>query len=175
MKKCVYSLLYSIYIYYTYIYNIVKYSETYIIYIYIYMAMGPNQVPLVNIPKMNRIVFMGMFTYPFLVIIGIDPPQYRNNQFWFRVCPSHIKHSLNPNKVNKSLRGVKQLCWSSQKMIGIGTLLHFWWWTYVKMIIKHVFLRHSILDKPTCHWLLLLVRIESSAPLSINTSSRAWY
>ena len=39
-----------------------------------HLAMGQNQVPLVNIPKMNRIVFMGMFTYPFLVIIGIDPP-----------------------------------------------------------------------------------------------------
>ena len=25
-------------------------------------------------PKMNRIVFMGMFTYPFFVSIGIDPP-----------------------------------------------------------------------------------------------------
>ena len=69
---CVQSVVQYIYIYYTYIYNVVKYSETYII--YIYMAMGPNQVPLVNIPKMNRIVFMGMFTYPFLVIIGIDPP-----------------------------------------------------------------------------------------------------
>ena len=44
--------------------------------IYKYMAMGQNQVPLVNIPKMNRIVFMGMVTYPFLVIIGIDPPPY---------------------------------------------------------------------------------------------------
>ena len=42
--------------------------------LFIDMAMGQNQVPLVNIPKMNRIVFMGMFTYPFLVIIGIDPP-----------------------------------------------------------------------------------------------------
>ena len=38
------------------------------------LAMGQNQVPLVNIPKMNRIVFMGMFTYPFLVTVGIDPP-----------------------------------------------------------------------------------------------------
>ena len=31
------------------------------------------QVPLVNIPKMNRIVFMGMFTYRILMVIGINP------------------------------------------------------------------------------------------------------
>ena len=46
-----------------------------------YRAMGQNQVPLM-IPKMNRIVFMGMFTYPFLVIIGIDPPPYIYNWQW---------------------------------------------------------------------------------------------
>ena len=30
------------------------------------MGMGQNPVPLVNIRKMNKIVFIGMFTYPIL-------------------------------------------------------------------------------------------------------------
>ena len=55
-----------------------------------YMALGQNQVPLVNIPKMNRIVFMGMFTYPFLVIIGIDPPPLPSG--WSGV-PSRLPNS----------------------------------------------------------------------------------
>ena len=60
--------------------------------------MGQNQVPLVNIPKMNRIVFMGMFTYPFLVIIDIDPPPYLLiNLIRHNHAPSSIMlHSLLP-------------------------------------------------------------------------------
>ena len=38
-----------------------------------YMGMGQNPVPLVNIPKMNIIVFIGMFTYPILMVIDINP------------------------------------------------------------------------------------------------------
>ena len=38
--------------------------------------MGQNPVPLVNIPEMNRIVFMGMFTYPILMVIVINPWPY---------------------------------------------------------------------------------------------------
>ena len=53
------------------------------------MDLGRIQVPLVNIPKMNRIVFMGMFTYPFLVIIGIDPPPYKF------VLQAHFSHLTN--------------------------------------------------------------------------------
>ena len=37
------------------------------------MGMGQNPVPLVNIPKMIIIVFTGMFTYPILMVIGINP------------------------------------------------------------------------------------------------------
>ena len=37
------------------------------------MGMGQNPVPLVNIPNMNIIVFIGMFTYPILMVIGINP------------------------------------------------------------------------------------------------------
>ena len=40
------------------------------------MGMGQNPVPLVNIPKMMIIVFIGMFTYPILIIIGINPWPY---------------------------------------------------------------------------------------------------
>ena len=39
----------------------------------VYMAMNQNLVPLMNMPKMNRIVFVGMFIQPILMIIGIDP------------------------------------------------------------------------------------------------------
>ena len=38
--------------------------------------MGQNPVPLVNIPKMIIIVFIGMFTYPILMVIGINPWPY---------------------------------------------------------------------------------------------------
>ena len=41
-----------------------------------YMGMGQNPLPLVNIPEMNRIVFMGMFTYPILMVIGVNPWPY---------------------------------------------------------------------------------------------------
>ena len=40
------------------------------------IAMGQNPVPLVNIPKMNIKVFIGMFTYPLLMVIGINPWPY---------------------------------------------------------------------------------------------------
>ena len=40
------------------------------------MAMGQNPVPLVNIPKMMIIVFIGMFTYPILMVIAINPWPY---------------------------------------------------------------------------------------------------
>ena len=34
-----------------------------------HLGMGQNPVPLVNIPKMNTILFIGMFTYPILMVI----------------------------------------------------------------------------------------------------------
>ena len=37
------------------------------------MGMGQNPVPLVNIPKMIIVVFIGMFTYPILMVIGSNP------------------------------------------------------------------------------------------------------
>ena len=40
------------------------------------MGMGQNPVPLVNIPKMKKKVFIGMFTYPIVMLIGINPWQY---------------------------------------------------------------------------------------------------
>ena len=45
------------------------------------MGMGQDPVPLVNIPKMIIIVFSGMFTYPILMVIGIDPWPYVNMLF----------------------------------------------------------------------------------------------
>lgn len=33
-------------------------------YIYTYMALGPYPVPLVNIPHITKIVFVGRFAYP---------------------------------------------------------------------------------------------------------------
>ena len=47
------------------------------------MGMGQNPVPLVNIPKMNIIVFIGMFTYPILMVIGINPWPYWNSHLCF--------------------------------------------------------------------------------------------
>ena len=42
----------------------------------LHMGMGQNPVPLVNIPKMMIIVFIGMFTYPILMVIAINPWPY---------------------------------------------------------------------------------------------------
>ena len=50
--------------------------------------MGQNRVPLVNIPKMNIIVFIGMFTYPILMVIGINPWPYICHPF-VRLSPHH--------------------------------------------------------------------------------------
>ena len=53
-----------------------------------YMGMGQNPVPLVNIPKMIMIVFIGMFTYPIFMAIGINPWPYQAMGFgeskWMR-------------------------------------------------------------------------------------------
>ena len=44
-----------------------------------HMAMGQNPVPLMNIPKIIIIVFIGMFTYPILMVIDINPWPFAEN------------------------------------------------------------------------------------------------
>ena len=56
------------------------------------MVMGQNPVPLVNIPKMIIIVFIGMFTYPILMVIGINPWPYGKMMInpWISISRYHL-------------------------------------------------------------------------------------
>ena len=87
-----------------------------------HLRMGQNPVPLVNIPKMNKIIFVGMFTYPILMAIGINPwptfwiwPEIREPLDFYGDLAMRILHQEHP--IESPWQPQNRSGWANENMV----------------------------------------------------------